>query len=309
MGVKTDAAKAGANLGLGNPVGAITDGIGAIAGLLGGANGSPLLVNPTRTLEKSDTAPSQVLRAANAVVPFIREGREDILRDLETFRADTATFAMRLYTGEGGAGKTRLFLQMFTELANSGWQYGFLTSDDGEISPDAVRHLLDRESRLFIVIDYAENRKPMLMTLLRQIEQVVAAKADKDVRIRLGLIARTGGDWWDDLAKQDGTVQRLFLRTEPPTPVPPLARDDAGSQHIFDTALKGYGGHLDLDLPDNATPPPINATNGNALLIQMAALLALHGEKAEHQDDILDGVLDHEDRYWRGKADAADKPD
>ena len=83
---------------------------------------------------------------------------------------------------------------------------------------------------------------------------------------------------------------------------PPLAHDATGSQHIFDAALNGYGNHLDIAFPDNATPPPLTVTQGNVLLIQMAALLALYGEKSEHEDGILDGVLEHEDRYWRGKA-------
>lgn len=304
MGKKTDLVKAGVNAAAGNYLGAATDVIGIIAGVLGGANGSPLLVNPARTLKKSDAAPSQILRAANAVVPFIREGREDILRDLERFRADPEPFAMRLFTGEGGTGKTRLFLEVLKELRGTGWEHGFLTSEDGELSPDAIRHLLDKQDRLFIVIDYAENRKPMLLKLLRQIEGIVASieDQDKDIRIRLALIARSGGDWWDDLGKQDGAVQRLFLRAPPPTPVPPLAHDDTGSQHIFDAALSGYGDHLDIAIPDNATPPPITVTHGNALLIQMAALLALYGETAENEDGILDGVLEHEDRYWHGKA-------
>ena len=304
MGVKTDIAKASAKAGTGNLIEAVIDGVGIVAGLLGGPKGSPLLVNPARTLKKTDTAPSQILRAANAVVAFIREGREDILRDLETFRADPEPFAMRLFTGEGGTGKTRLFLEVLKELRGTGWEHGFLTSEDGELSPDAIRHLLDKQNRLFIVIDYAENRKPMLLKLLRQIEGIVATIEDNDtdVRIRLALIARSGGDWWDDLGKQDGAVQRLFLRSPPPTPVPPLAHDDAGSQRIFDAALSGYGDHLDIAIPDNATPPSLDVTHGNVLLIQMATLLALYGETAENEDGILDGVLEHEDRYWHGKA-------
>ena len=287
--------------------GGMTGGLGGLLGgvaslFIGGPNGSPLLVDLCRPLNKAITAPSQILRAAHEVVDFIPEGREDILRELDAFRADDAPFAMRLFTGEGGAGKTRLFIQLGKTLTGTGWQYGFLTSEDKDLSPDAMRYLLNEHPRVFIVIDYAENRKPALLALLRQIDSIVHTNPDKNLRIRVALIARAGGDWWNNLSKEDGQLQHLFLPALPPTAVPPLARDTTGSARIFTAALHGYGTHLGLAVPDTATAPPLQATKGNALLIQMAALLALHGKTVENETEILDGVLEHEDRYWQGKA-------
>ena len=76
-----------------------------------------------------DPSPAHLLQARYAVVPFYEPGRQDELEDLLTWCQSESAVAVRLITGPGGAGKTRLLIEHGLRLDEHGWVSGFLGPD------------------------------------------------------------------------------------------------------------------------------------------------------------------------------------
>jgi hypothetical protein len=103
-----------------------------------------------------------------------------------------------LVTGPGGVGKSRLAVHLCARMAEVGWSY-VRVAYGGET---AVVSAVGRGQRLLIVVDYAETRIG-LQELLRQV-----AAAD-EVLVRVLLLARSAGEWWDRVESGEPAVQRL----------------------------------------------------------------------------------------------------
>jgi hypothetical protein len=74
-------------------------------------------------------SPSQLLKAEEALIPFA-PGRGIFLQTQMAWATNqTHPICIRLLTGEGGVGKTRLALEMCKRLMDDGWAAGFLKSD------------------------------------------------------------------------------------------------------------------------------------------------------------------------------------
>ena len=126
----------------------------------------PLLTFTTPKLTEN-AKPSTLLKSTYEVVPFA--GREDELDDLSTWCEADVGFAVRLYVGAGGIGKTRLMRELCKWRQVDGWQVGFLVNkipDGADITllPDPNRPTL-------LVIDYAETRTDVLSKLINELEQ------------------------------------------------------------------------------------------------------------------------------------------
>ncbi len=83
-----------------------------------------LLRTLKREVSPGPPPPSILLRPEFTVVPFM--GRTEIIDDVRAWGASDHRFRVRLYTGPGGAGKTRLFIQICDHLRHDGWDAGFL---------------------------------------------------------------------------------------------------------------------------------------------------------------------------------------
>ena len=83
--------------------------------------------------------PSLLLRAKYAVVPF--HGRVDELGDLERWCEDESAPRAHLVVGAGGAGKTRLAIELCRRMRARGWLAGFLAEDTLAEIIDRVREL------------------------------------------------------------------------------------------------------------------------------------------------------------------------
>ncbi len=271
--------------------------LGALVGefadrILGGPGGLNLLDDPARELPQGVDSRGLLLRAEYGVVPF-QHGREGLLEDLRHWLAADDPAAVRLYTGAGGMGKTRLFIRLCETLRGTDWHAGFLTSQEGRLSPSALDHLLEDWRWLFIVVDYAETRRDSLLELLRQ-----AARVGNRRRVRIALIARDAADWWTELASADADVQALLLGSPDPIPVPSLAEDVRSRTNVFNASVTAFAGKLDKS-QEGLRPPDLEKPDfASVLVIQMAALAALDGERLDDASALLDYVLDHERRYW-----------
>ncbi|MEU6726336.1 tetratricopeptide repeat protein [Nonomuraea wenchangensis] len=238
---------------------------------------APRPVRPSRVRAQ----PSLLLRAGSRVVPFT--GRQEDLRKLAGWRDDEAVpgLGVRLLHGPGGQGKTRLAAR-FAELSRQAgwrvWQAG--TNPPGVAPAGAVAAEAGaRGAGLLLVVDYAERWPvPALYELLQ--EPVLRAG-----RVRVLLLARPAGVWWDSIA---AWAERVLDVDADAQPLPPLVVEPAMRQRLFAEARDHFAAQLALPAEQAATiAPPVGLTDdaeyAQVLTVHIAALAAVdahrHGEE------------------------------
>ncbi|OAI03591.1 tetratricopeptide repeat protein, partial [Methylomonas methanica] len=268
----------------------------------------PQLANPRQPLGESPLtlpvkqwrsdlgyAESQMLRADFALVPF-DPGRQTDLDTLNTWLdnqdGNDYPIKTRLLTGAGGLGKTRLAIELCQQRMNSGWHCGFLNREDSEQSWAKLKAL---QKPLLIVIDYAETRQETLLNLLK-----AQLEADYPHTVRLLLLARGGGEWWDQLPSKDAECEALLngYATSGPYVLPELYLDQDSRQQAYRNALAAYAIATGRQIPSGI--PNLSGEHfAKPLYLQMAALLALYGERPITALGLTQSLLNHERRYWQ----------
>ncbi len=239
---------------------------------------------------------SVLLRAEEACVPF-HHGRDQVLGTLIDWAEGMENYplALRLYTAPGGTGKTRMLIEACRRLGE-GWQAGFLVSD---ISPNDIKRRLPTWLRqhpmTLMVVDYAETRSDQLVAL------VEAAQGHSNCRLRIVLLARAAGDWWDRLPNRSTLCEAIFsgYATSGPYPLPPLHSEVADRAAAFRSAWVAFADKLQIQTPPPPLPDLFAEHFASPLYLQMATLMALRGEHADTARGLLDAVLRHESHYWR----------
>lgn len=240
---------------------------------------------------------SQMLRAEEAMVPF-DISREPFL-DAQVAWAMCADpiIAVRLLTGAGGVGKTRLGLELCHRLKKHDWQVGFIS---GECQPGQAiqlgRKIVGRNKNSCVVIDYAETRQPVLLALLKSL-----LLSNTKYSVRVLLLARDGGDWWASLPGKDVACEALLdgPATSGPYMLPMLHDSIRDRQMAYYQALKIYSTHLGVSAPEHR-PALIEEHFARPLYIQMAALITLRGERPKSAEALPRALVNHERRYWGG---------
>ncbi|MFW6721760.1 tetratricopeptide repeat protein [Streptomyces sp. MAR4 CNY-716] len=153
------------------------------------------LAEPTRAPGLA-RVPSRLLAARYRIVHFRPRPELDLL---ESWREDPSPgFSVRLVHAEGGQGKTRLAIEFATRSAQAGWSVA-LARHRSEVASagGGDEHLTVRAPGLVLIVDYAE-RWPLedLIALVRQHRD-----AARD-RLRILLLARPAGAWWQALSHQ-----------------------------------------------------------------------------------------------------------
>jgi class 3 adenylate cyclase len=237
-----------------------------------------------------DCPPGALLRADyDCAVPF--HGRHDEITGLLKWTSNAGSPRVRLYSGAGGMGKTRLALELGLRLKRAGWEAGFLTpvTDASNIADQipADRHVL-------AIIDYAETRRSDILAL---VSAALSRQSQTDKTCRVILLAREAGDWWREL-KGDYGVGTL-LAEEPTFSVGPLAPTKKDREIAFHTALHHFAAILGKAAPTDAMPEDADSeAYEHILLLQMAALARIEGISATGQQSILDFVLERERKFW-----------
>ncbi|MEM7738345.1 MAG: tetratricopeptide repeat protein [Deinococcota bacterium] len=263
----------------------------------------PLLVLETLNLP-SNPKPSALLSTKYEVVPFT--GREDELADLEAWCANPAhahdindPFDLRVYTGAGGVGKTRLMRELCTRKQHDGWRVGFLRKE--VTTPETVQAFCESSQPTLMIVDYSEDYVATRDNVLSDVLNTITRKlAQGGAAFRVVLLARTQGEWWNSLQK---TVERNLLSVEP-VPLAPLAQ--VSRKATFQQAAQAFANKLNRPVVDDV-PTQVDLDNdpfGRVLLIHMQALLTVERTAATGQHDktglhILDGVLQLEQRHWK----------
>ncbi|RSO09966.1 hypothetical protein DMH26_00190 [Streptomyces sp. WAC 05379] len=272
------------------------------------------LLAPAAT-ERDLNSPAALLRADAEAVTF--HGRRDEITDLcDWCETSAGTVLVRVLTGPGGQGKTRLTRHLTDILSHTGWAAGHLRSDltDQDVPPDFAP--LTTALPLLIVVDYAEARPRLVRRLLTHLHR-------SRHRVRLLLLARSDGEWRTDALNALPTVRRL-LTAAPVTELAPLIPRSRPAQDrlsAFTRAAKDFARLLPcistmpthdwmalaatLQPPDDLRAPRYD----NALTLQLTALVTLLQRGPAPTDTALDApaeeiLLDHEQRFWEDTAKA-----
>ena len=117
---------------------------------------------------------------------------------------------VRLVTGGGGAGKTRLALELCRRMGGRGWRCA-QAGEGAERDVVGLERAAAPGARLLLVVDYAEARLGL--------EELLEAAARDAGRVRVLLLARHAGDWWQRLGAGSGRsgtwCRRLRCRLMP----------------------------------------------------------------------------------------------
>ncbi|MFF9772373.1 hypothetical protein ACF1HJ_01615 [Streptomyces sp. NPDC013978] len=233
--------------------------------------------------------PLQVLRAEHAVVPFQARDELTILTDWCRTVATGPYTGVTVIHGAGGAGKTRLALELADQLATRhGWYTGYLREH-----PTGRDWLGTVVSPTLIVLDYADARTAdaeQLLALLKRRTDRGAAPAVVVMTARA-----VNGQWLTALTKAWNNDGHL-VRMRDPLHLPP--EHPAGAA-LFRRAARvfhhGPDDELDLDAADRAAP-----ADWTTLDYILLALLAARssGRLPTTREDLYEEVLTHERAYW-----------
>ncbi|MEV7319314.1 tetratricopeptide repeat protein [Streptomyces sp. NPDC093970] len=278
------------------------------------ADHTDMLTTNSRTV----SSPAALLRARRAVVPF--RGREDLLTRLHAWAA-LPGFGAWLVHGPGGQGKTRLAHHFATLLAGQKrWAVLWLRADTADGALDVVA---SATVPALIVVDYAETRTGQLTDLCEVL-------ARHGIGIGIGtpvkvlLLARTAGDWWQTLQSRTPAAEELLDGT-PDTHLGALEPDSGdrldGYREAADSfaaqlpSVQGWHHHdwpaLAQRLTQTISAASIDREGmGTALTLHMTALADLL-DTAQPPDaaanptpatGVEDRLLRHERRYWENSA-------
>jgi tetratricopeptide (TPR) repeat protein len=203
---------------------------------------------------------------------------------------------VRLVTGAGGSGKTRLAVQLRRELEARGWPSYWLPRGREQQTLQRVQ-AADRAAVL--VADYAETRDglaPMLADL---------AAGSGDPMVRVVLLARSAGEWWSKLvAGADYRVGEMLTAVSP-VAVGPVA--ELGSpDEVCAAALAAFAGRIGVPVPDARLVlgggVPVLVVHAAALLMVLDQASPVPETEPASTPEVLDGLLRHEARYWHQQA-------
>ncbi|MFI6582822.1 tetratricopeptide repeat protein [Embleya sp. NPDC050493] len=263
------------------------------------------------TVAQARAQPARLLQARYALVDFT--GRHTELERLAGWRDGPGVASVLLLHGPGGQGKTRLAARFAADTRDGGGGWEVLqarhagdpapadaSSGGGGLGrgPDAADEG-EPAAGVLVMVDYAE-RWPVADLLA-----LLAHSAGQGRRVRVLLVARPAGLWWQTLAHR---LDRLDLDTDV-LPLPSLT-DDPGTDPgaLFAAARDRFAAALDVPDPHRVAAPTALGDPqqfGQVLAVHMAAVAAVdvHRTRTPTELDALGRIsgylLDRERDHWQ----------
>ena len=203
-------------------------------------------------------APSTLLRPEHGLVPFL--GRQAVLDQISGWCQGPPGTPVLLVTGGGGSGKTRLGREACVQMLVAGWDAGIADDQrrDGAATTRLARPTL-------LVVDDADLRTGLISALVGYLRWDEAGP-----EVRLLLLARAAGAWWDRLVRQQGLDDAYTVVDLDRHPVPPADRAEHFRRaSIAFAAYRGPGAQPTAPPPAGLDDPAYT----EPLLIHIAALL------------------------------------
>ena len=204
-------------------------------------------------------APSTLLRPEHGLVPFL--GRQLLLDRITGWCQGPAGRPVLLVTGGGGSGKTRLGREACVQMLVAGWDAGL--ADDQRRDGAATTRL---QRPTLLVVDEADLRTGLTAALVDYLRFDEAGP-----EVRLLLLARAAGTWWDRLVRQQDLADAYTVLDLDRHPVPAADR----TEHFRRTST-AFAAYRSPGAPPADVPPPAELDDpayGEPLLIHIAALL------------------------------------
>jgi hypothetical protein len=262
-----------------------------VAASLADSEPEPVLSLPVSNWSRDIYPPSALLHPAYQVVDF--EGRQDDLDDLSAWCQSDARLGVRLYTGAGGMGKTRLMMELCRRIRVNGWRAGFLTVPPSALPPTWATDLTSVWTPTVVVVDYAETKRQQTLDLL------AAAVTHQGPKLRCVLLARAPADWWFELKRTTGGVGDLLNGPATTTHrLAPLAADSADRPGVVERAFGRFSAVLGThhEIPAG---PFADTHFERVLFLHLAALSAASDEADGHgAQTLLDAALRREQAFW-----------
>jgi hypothetical protein len=210
-------------------------------------------------------------------------------------------------------------IHVAAKLREQSWTAGFLDRPDelDEVARkqrwQALEQLVDHgdDSGLLLIIDYVEARQDELVQLARRF----AERPESATRpIRLVLLARSAGEWWERLVTEEPELDRVVRGADglPAVTDLPVIQQARQRRAIFEAARRAFAPALaSQGYAAPAGEPPMgllhrldtHADFERPLAVQMEALLWLASASPEPAatsiDKLLDRILGLERGHWR----------
>ncbi len=162
----------------------------------------------------------QFLRPEEEVVSFWPRPELD---ELLSWMVTGGYAKVQLVTGGGGTGKTRLARQLAGDVAGLGVRSLWVAAG---AEPGAARTARDAATPVLLIVDYAETR-----TGLRELLAEVMSDTDgPDMSVLL--LARSPGEWWQQLISNSGFQLRELLAAVQPITLGPVSASSRQSEVV-----------------------------------------------------------------------------
>jgi predicted Zn-dependent protease with MMP-like domain/tetratricopeptide (TPR) repeat protein len=243
--------------------------------------------------------PSLLLRPERAVVGFTGRGRElDLLR---AWCGAGEARAVRVVAGAGGVGKTRLALEVAAGWAAPGGRVV-------QVAAGAEAGVLEQaravsKGPLLLIADHVET--------LGGLGALLKGVAADPGPVRVLLVARSLGEWWDRLAGESAPPVAVLLAGHDPVLIdaPVTGAPDAD---LAAAAVPFFAGRLGVPVPKRVVFG-LPGDRVPVLMLHAAALVAVLRSRTSPSgplrvavtSGLISELLEHEARYWQRTAAAA----
>ena len=245
------------------------------------------------------SGPIALLRPDARLVPFT--GRQSELAGLRAWCTSGAPRSVRVIAGAGGVGKTRLALEVAAGLDGDGAARLVAAGTEASAVGSARAEV---PGRLLLILDDSEVR--------RDLGALLAAVLADPGPIRVLLVARSLGEWWDRLIADSPPETARLLTEAPAVELDMLAGPGISDADLAEAAVPHFAAALQRPAPDRiaveraARRVPILLVHAAALVAVLRSASGPHELRVIVSEGVLDELLGYEADYWRHSAAAAD---